>query len=153
MSFFLDNSDKLLVFMASGDNKEKNENLNYINNLIKKREYQSEQYEECNLITSRNIQITGKHDMSDIFEIKQKFKEMKISNHSEEEINQKLNVEIEKLFIKWELMTEDERQALLKSKKDKLLGISFDDLERPWVKIYNKYKKKIMALLELSSLQ
>lgn len=150
---FLDNSDKLLVFMASGDNKEKNENLNYINNLIKKREYQSEQYEECNLITFRNIQITGKHDMSDIFEIKQKFKEMKISNHSEEEINQKLNVEIEKLFIKWELMTEDERQALLKSKKDKLLGISFDDLERPWVKIYNKYKKKIMALLELSSLQ
>ena len=45
-------------------------------------------------------------------------------------------------------MTEDERETLLKSKKSELIGLKFDDMERPWVKFYDNYKTEIMDLLK-----
>ena len=101
------------------------------------------------MITFSNKQTVGKNDLSDIFEIKQKYKEMRISNHSKEEIEQKLNIEMEKLVAKLQAMTEDERQALLESKKVELIGVEFNDMERSWVKFYEKYKAEIMTLFEL----
>ena len=95
-----------------------------------------------------NKQVVGKNDLSDIFEIKQKYREMEISNHSKEEIAQKLNSEIEKIAAKLQAMTEDERETLLKSKKSELIGLKFDDMERPWVKFYDNYKTEIMDLLK-----
>lgn len=95
-----------------------------------------------------NKQVVGKNDLSDIFEIKQKYREMEISNHSKEEIAQKLNSEIEKIAVKLQAMTEDEKETLLKSKKSELIGFKFDDMERPWVKFYDNYKTEIMDLLK-----
>lgn len=146
---FLNNSDKLIVFMCDGDSKVKNDKLSYINSLVKRREYFTIQDEDCNMITFLNKQIIGTHDLSDIFEIKQKFKEMSISNHSKEEIDHKLNIEIEKIAVKLQAMTEDERQTFLESKKAELIMIEFKDMVRPWVTFYNKYQTEIMTFLNL----
>lgn len=146
---FLNNSDELIVFIYGGDAKAKSEKLSYIDRLVKRRGDTSVQDDDCNMITFSNKQIVGKNDLSDIFEIKQKYKEMRISNHSKEEIEQKLNIEMEKLVAKLQAMTEDERQALLESKKVELIGVEFNDMERPWVKFYEKYKAEIMTLFEL----
>lgn len=59
-----------------------------------------------------------------------------------------LNSEIEKIAAKLQAMTEDERETLLKSKKSELIGLKFDDMERPWVKFYDNYKTEIMDLLK-----
>lgn len=146
---FLNNSDELIVFIYGGDAKAKSEKLSYIDRLVKRRGDTSVQDDDCNMITFSNKQIVGKNDLSDIFEIKQKYKEMRISNHSKEEIEHKLNIEMEKLVAKLQAMTEDERQALLESKKVELIGVEFNDMERPWVKFYEKYKAEIMTLFEL----
>lgn len=146
---FLNNSDELIVFIYGGDAKAKSEKLSYIDRLVKRRGDTSVQDDDCNMITFSNKQIVGKNDLSDIFEIKQKYKEMRISNHSKEEIEQKLNIEMEKLVAKLQAMTEDERQALLESKKVELIGVEFNDMERPWVKFYEKYEAEIMTLFEL----
>lgn len=137
---FLNNSDELIVFMYDGDDEAKNEKSGYINRLVKKRICPPVQDEDYNIISFSNKQVVGKHDLSDIFEINQKFKEMSISNHSKEEIDEKLNVEISKLVTKLQAMTEDERQTLLESKKSELIGFDFRDMERPWVKFYEKYQ-------------
>ena len=146
---FLNNADELIVFIYGGDAKAKSEKLSYIDRLVKRRGDPSVQDDDCHMITFSNKQTVGKNDLSDIFEIKQKYKEMRISNHSKEEIEQKLNIEMEKLVAKLQAMTEDERQALLESKKVELIGIEFNDMERPWVKFYEKYKAEIMTLFEL----
>ncbi|MCI9140976.1 MAG: DUF4238 domain-containing protein [Lachnospiraceae bacterium] len=145
---FLNNSDELIVFMYDGDDEAKNEKSGYINRLVKRRICPPVQDEDCNMISFSNKQVVGKHDLSDIFEINQKFKEMSISNHSKEEIEERLNAEIEKLVAKLQAMTEDERQALLESKKGELIGFNFRDMVRPWVKFYDKYQVEIMALYE-----
>ena len=145
----LNNSDKLIVFMYAGDSKVKNDKLSYINSLVKRREHFTIQDEDCNMITFSNKQIVGTHDLSDIFEIRQKFKEMSISNHSKEEIERKLNIEIEKIVMKLQAMTEDERQTFLESKKAELIMIEFKDMVRPWVTSYNKHEKEIMTFLNL----
>lgn len=145
---FLNNSNKLLVFMYGGDAKTKNEKWNYINGLVKRRASSLVQDEDDNMTVFSNKQVVGKNDLSDIFEIKQKYREMEISNHSKEEIAQKLNSEIEKIAAKLQAMTEDERETLLKSKKSELIGLKFDDMERPWVKFYDNYKTEIMDLLK-----
>lgn len=145
---FLNNSDELIVFMYGGDDEAKNEKSNYINGLVKRRGSSSVQDEDCDMITFSNMQVVGKYDLSDIFEIKQKYKEMSISNHSKEEIDEKLNAEIEKLVVRLQAMTEDERQTLLKSKKSELIGFNFNDMERPWVKFYDKYQTEIMTFFE-----
>ena len=147
--FFLNNSDELIVFMYDGDDQEKNKKSEYINRLVKRRICSTIQDKDCNMISFSNKQVLGKHDLSDIFEINQKFKEMSISNHSKEEIYAKLNIEISKLVAKLQAMTEDERQTLLESKKGELIGIDFRDMERPWVKFYDKHQAEIMALFEL----
>lgn len=136
--FFLNNSDELIIFMYDGDDEAKNEKSEYINKLVKRRSRPTVQDKDGNMISFSNKQVVGKHDLSDIFEINQKFKEMSISNHSKEEIDEKLNAEISKLFAKLQAMTEDERQALLESKKSELIGFDFRDMERPWVKFYDK---------------
>lgn len=146
--FFLNNSDELIVFMYGGDDEAKNEKLRYISGLVKRRIYPTPQDNICNEISFSNKQVVGKYDLSDIFEINQKFKEMNISNHSKEEIEEKLNTEILKLVAKLQAMTEDERQTLLKSRKGELISFNFKDMERPWVKIYNKYQSEIMTLFE-----
>lgn len=146
---FLNNADELIVFIYGGDAKAKSEKLSYIDRLVKRRGDPSVQDEDCHMITFSNKQTVGKNDLSDIFEIKQKYKEMRISNHSKEEIEQKLNIEMEKLVAKLQAMTEDERQALLESKKVEFIGVEFNDMERPWVKFYEKYKAEIMTLFEL----
>ena len=145
---FLNNSDELIVFMYDGDDEAKNEKTRYINSLVKRRIRPTVQDENCNMISFSNKQVVGKHDLSDIFEINQKFKEMSISNHNKEEIDEKLNAEISKLVAKLQAMTEDERQTLLESKKGELIGFDFRDMERPWVKFYDKYQVEIMALYE-----
>lgn len=145
---FLNNSNKLLVFMYGGDAKTKNEKWNYINGLVKRRASSLVQDEDDNMTVFSNKQVVGKNDLSDIFEIKQKYREMEISNHSKEEIAQKLNSEIGKIAAKLQAMTEDERETLLKSKKSELIGLKFDDMERPWVKFYDNYKTEIMDLLK-----
>ncbi|MGN0150717.1 MAG: DUF4238 domain-containing protein, partial [Clostridia bacterium] len=145
---FLNNSDELIVFMYGGDDEEKNEKSSYINRLVKRRVRPSVQDEDCNMISFSNKQVVGKHDLSDIFEIKQKYKEMSISNHSKEEIDEKLNAEKAKLVAKLQAMTEDERQTLLRSRKGELIEFNFRDMERPWVKFYDKNKVEIMTLFE-----
>lgn len=145
---FLNNSDELLVFKYDGDTEEKKVKLNYINSLVERREYPIVQDGDGNMVTFSNKQIVGKHDLSEIFEIKQEYKEMKISNHSKEEIEQKLNCEIEKLIAKLQTMTEDERKELIECKKVELISIEFNDMERPWVKIYEKYESILTILLE-----
>ena len=147
---FLNNADELIVFIYDGDAKAKSEKLSYIDRLVKRRGDPSVQDDDCHMITFSNKQTVGKNDLSDIFEIKQKYKEMRISNHSKEEIEQKLNIEMEKLVAKLQAMTEDERQALLESKKVELIGVEFNDMERPWVKFYEKYKAEIMTLFEFT---
>lgn len=134
--------------MYGGDAKTKNEKWNYINGLVKRRASSLVQDEDDNMTVFSNKQVVGKNDLSDIFEIKQKYREMEISNHSKEEIAQKLNSEIEKIAAKLQAMTEDERETLLKSKKSELIGLKFDDMERPWVKFYDNYKTEIMDLLK-----
>lgn len=146
--FFLNNSDELIVFMYDGDDEAKNEKTRYINSLVKRRIRPTVQDENCNMISFSNKQVVGRHDLSDIFEINQKFKEMSISNHTKEEIDEKLNAEISKLVAKLQAMTEDERQTLLESKKGELIGFDFRDMERPWVKFYDKYQTEIMTLYE-----
>ena len=113
---FLNNSDELIIFKYDGD-EAKNEKYSYINQLVKRRIHPSVKDEECNMLRFSNKQIVGKHDLSDIFEINQKYKEMSISNHSKEEIDEKINAEIAKLVVKLQAMTEDERQTLFESKK------------------------------------
>lgn len=144
---FLNNSDELIVFMYGGDDEAKKEKSEYINILAKKRSRPTVQDKDDNVINLSNKQVVGKHDLSDIFETNQKFKEMNISNHSKEEIDKKLNVEIAKLFAKLQAMTEDERQTLLETKKGELIEFYFSDMERPWVKFYDKYQTEIIALL------
>lgn len=146
--FFLNNSDELIVFMNDGDDQDKNKKLEYINSLVKRRICSTVQDIDCNVISFSNKQVIGKHDLSDIFETNQEFKEMSISNHSKEEIDAKLNVEISKFVAKLQAMTEDERQTLLESKKGELIGVDFRDMERPWVKLYDKHQAEIMALFE-----
>lgn len=145
---FLNNSDELIIFKYDGD-EAKNEKYSYINQLVKRRIHPSVKDEECNMLRFSNKQIVGKHDLSDIFEINQKYKEMSISNHSKEEIDEKINAEIAKLVVKLQAMTEDERQTLFESKKSELIGIEFRDMERPWVRIYNKYQTEILMLLNI----
>lgn len=145
---FLNNCDELIVFMHGGDTKSKEERLSYINRLVKRRELPSVQDEDCDIIIFSNKQAVGKYDLSDVFEIKPKYKEMKISDHSKEEIDQKLNVETEKLSAKLQAMTETERREMLESKKGELIKVVFDDMERPWVKIFTKHQSEIMTFLE-----
>lgn len=145
---FLNNSDELIIFKYDGD-EAKNEKYSYINQLVKRRIHPSVKDEECNMLRFSNKQIVGKHDLSDIFEINQKYKEMSISNHSKEEIDEKINAEIAKLVVKLQAMTEDERQTLFESKKSELIRIEFRDMERPWVRIYNKYQTEILMLLNI----
>lgn len=137
---FLNNSDKMIVFMYGGDDKKKNEKLNYVNKLVEKRVHSSVQNENGDMIGCLNKQVLGEYDLSDVFEIKQKYKEMCISNHSEEEINEKLKAEIDKFADKLQTMTEDEIQTLLESKKGEFVVITFDDMIRPRVKLYDELK-------------
>lgn len=118
--FFLNNSDELIVFMYGGDDETQKEKSEYINKLVKKLSRPTVQDKDDNIINFSNKQVVGKHDLSDIFEINQKFKEMNISNHSKEEIYEKLNAEITKLVAKLQAMTEDEMQKLLETKKCEL---------------------------------
>ena len=76
---------------------------------------------------------------------------MSISNHGEEEINQKINFEIEKLVIKLQEMPEDELLKLLESKKGEIIHFYFDDMIIPWVKTYDKYKDIIMIMYDFLS--
>lgn len=145
---FLNNSDELIVFMYDDDDEAKNEKLEYINRLVERRICPPVQDEDCSITSFSNKQVVGKHDLSDIFEINQRFKEMSISNHSKEEIDEKLNAEISKLVTKLQAMTEDERQTLLESKKCELIKFDFRDMERPWVKIYEKNQAEIMNFFE-----
>ena len=119
--------------------------MSYINSLVKRRGLSSVQGETYNMVIFTNKQVVGKHDLSDIFEVKQKYREMQISNHSKEEIEQKLYSEMEKIYVKLQTMTEEERQTLIKSKKGELIEFKFDDMIRPWVKIYEKYKSEIKS--------
>lgn len=146
---FLNNSDELIVFMYGGDDEVKNEKLSYISRLVKRRVRPSVQDEDRNVVSFTNKQIVGKHDLSDIFEIKQMYKEMSISNHSKEEINEKIEAEEEKIVAKLLAMTEDERQTLLESKKAELIGFDFRDMERPYVKYCNEHQAELMAFLNL----
>lgn len=138
---FLNNSDELLVFMNGGETKEK-KRLSYINSLVKRRGLSSVQAENHNMVIFSNKQVVGKHDLSDIFEVKQKYREMQISNHSKEEIEQKLYSEMKKIYVKLQTMTEEERQTLIKSKKGELIEFKFDDMIRPWVKIYENINQR-----------
>lgn len=93
-----------------------------------------------------NKQVSEQYDLSDVFEVRKKRSDMSISNHSEEEINQKINIEIEKRVVKLQEMPEDELLKLLKSKKGEIIHFHFDDMIRPWVEIYDKYKDIIASL-------
>lgn len=143
---FLNNSDELIVFMCGDNDKAINEKSSYINELVKKRKQVPVLNEECDILLFSNEQVVGKHDLSDIFEIKHRYKEMSVSNHSKEEINEKLNAEIKKLLARLETMTDDERQALLESKKGELIMFGFNDMERPWVKFFERHKAEIIRL-------
>lgn len=145
---FLNNSEDLIVFMSGGDAQSNEEKVKYIKNLVKNRETSPVQGETCSLLVFSNKQVVGKYNLSDVFEIKQKYMEMKISNHSKDEIEQKLNIEKEKLITKLLSMTDSERQKLLESNKCEIIGFSFNDMERPWVKFYNKYQSEIMAFFK-----
>lgn len=146
---FLNNSDDMLVFANGGDDKERKEKASYIEELVQRKVCHFVQDEDSDVIVFSNKQIYGSYDLSDIFTIKQKYKDLYISSHSKEEINEKINTEEEKLLRKLEEMTEGERESLLSQKKAELIMISFNDMERTWVKIYNKYQAEIMTLLNI----
>lgn len=148
---FLNNSDKLIIFMYGGDDAEKAKKLSYVNSLVKSRIHSSIQEADSDVIKFSNKQIIGRYDLSDIFEIKQKYMKMSISDHSEEEINEKLGAEIAKLVESLQAMTEDEWQTLLKNKKAELIGFSFSDMVRPWVKFFDTHQEEIMAHFESGS--
>ena len=143
---FLNNSDELIVFMYGEDDKVKEEKLSYINRLVKKRRQVSVKNEDSNLINFSNKQVVGKYDLSDIFKIKKKYKDMIISKHNKDEIEKKVNTEVEKLVAKMQSMPEDELKILLENKKSELISIVFNDMERPWVKFYNIHQSKIIDM-------
>ena len=134
---FLNNSDELIVFMYGEDDKVKEEKLSYINRIVKKRRQVSVKNEDSNLINFSNKQVVGKYDLSDIFKIKKKYKD---------EIEKKVNTEVEKLVAKMQSMPEDELKILLENKKSELISIAFNDMERPWVKFYNIHQSKIIDM-------
>lgn len=138
---FLNNSDEVIIFKNGGNDDAKKEKMDYIEELVKRRNGHFVQDKECDVMVFSNKQIYGSYDLSDIFTIKQSYKEMSISSHSQKEINEKINIETEKLVAKLEAMTEIERELLITKKKGELIMFSFNDMERPWVKIYNKYLK------------
>jgi len=143
---FLNNSDELIVFMYGEDDKVKEEKLSYINRIVKKRRQVSVKNEDSNLINFSNKQVVGKYDLSDIFKIKKKYKDMIISKHNKDEIEKKVNTEVEKLVAKMQSMPEDELKILLENKKSELISIAFNDMERPWVKFYNIHQSKIIDM-------
>ena len=143
---FLNNSDELIVFMYGEDDKVKEEKLSYINRILKKRRHVSVKNEDSNLINFSNKQVVGKYDLSDIFKIKKKYKDMIISKHNKDEIEKKVNTEVEKLVAKMQSMPEDELKILLENKKSELISIAFNDMERPWVKFYNIHQSKIIDM-------
>ena len=146
---FLDNSDDVLVFANGGNDKARKEKMSYIEELVKRKACHFVQDEDNGVMVFSNKQIYGSYDLSDIFTIKQKYKDIYISSHSEEEINEKINTEEEKILRKLEKMTEEERESLLSQKKAELITVSFNDMERTWVKIYNKHQAEIMTLLNI----
>lgn len=146
---FLDNSDDVLVFANGGNDKARKEKMSYIEELVKRKACHFVQDEDNGVMVFSNKPIYGSYNLSDIFTIKQKYKDIYISSHSEEEINEKINTEEEKILKKLEKMTEEERESLLSQKKAELITVSFNDMERTWVKIYNKYQAEIMTLLNI----
>lgn len=146
---FLDNSDDVLVFANGGNDKARKEKMSYIEELVKRKACHFVQDEDNGVMVFSNKQIYGSYDLSNIFTIKQKYKDIYISSHSEEEINEKINTEEEKILRKLEKMTEEERESLLSQKKAELITVSFNDMERTWVKIYNKHQAEIMTLLNI----
>lgn len=146
---FLDNSDDVLVFANGGNDKARKEKMSYIEELVKRKACHFVQDEDNGVMVFSNKQIYGSYDLSDIFTIKQKYKDIYISSHSEEEINEKIDTEEEKILRKLEKMTEEERESLLSQKKAELITVSFNDMERTWVKIYNKHQAEIMTLLNI----
>ena len=146
---FLDNSDDVLVFANGGNDKARKEKMSYIEELVKRKACHFVQDEDNGVMVFSNKQIYGSYDLSDIFTIKQKYKDIYISSHSEEEINDKINTEEEKILRKLEKMTKEERESLLSQKKAELITVSFNDMERTWVKIYNKHQAEIMTLLNI----
>lgn len=149
---FMNNADESIVFLCDpGNDKTIDENLKYIKELALKYVPSSELSEECDVVIFSNKQVRGGYDLSDIFEIRKKYSDMSILNHGAEEINQKINFEIEKLVIKLQEMPEDELLKLLESKKGEIIHFDFDDMIRPWVKTYDKYKDIIMIMYDFLS--
>lgn len=149
---FMNNADESIVFLCNpGNDKTIDENLKYIKELALKRAPSSKLNEECDVVIFSNKQVRGGYDLSDIFEVRKKYSDMSISNHGAEEINQKINFEIEKLVIKLQEKPEDERLKLLESKKGEIIHLYFDDMIRPWVKTYDKYKDIIMIMYDFLS--
>lgn len=132
---FMNNADESIVFLCDPSNdKTIDEKLKYIKELALKRAPSSRLNEDCDVVIFSNKQVSGEYDLSDVFEVRKKYSDMSISNHSTEEINQKINFEIENLIIKLQEMPKDEFLKLLKSKKVELISFNFDDMIRPWVK-------------------
>lgn len=149
---FMNNADESIVFSCNpGNDKTIDENLKYIKELALKRAPSSKLSEECDVVIFSNKQVRGGYDLSDIFEVRKKYSDMSISNHGAEEINQKINFEIEKLVIRLQEKPEDERSKLLESKKGEIIHFYFDDMIRPWVKTYDKYKDIIMSMYDFLS--
>lgn len=149
---FMNNADESIVFLCDPANdKTIDENLKYIKELALKYASSSKLSDECDVVIFSNKQVRGGYDLSDIFEVRKKYSDMSISNHGEEEINQKINFEIEKLVIKLQEMPEDELLKLLESKKGEIIHFYFDDMIRPWVKTYDKYKDIIMIMYDFLS--
>ena len=149
---FMNNADESIVFLCDPANdKTIDENLKYIKELALKYASSSKLSDECDVVIFSNKQVRGGYDLSDIFEVRKKYSDMSISNHGEEEINQKINFEIQKLVIKLQEMPEDELLQLLESKKGEIIHFYFDDMIRPWVKTYDKYKDIIMIMYDFLS--
>ena len=149
---FMNNADESIVFLCDPANdKTIDENLKYIKELALKYASSSKLSDECDVVIFSNKQVRGGYDLSDIFEVRKKYSDMSILNQGEEEINQKINFEIEKLVIKLQEMPEDELLKLLESKKGEIIHFYFDDMIRPWVKTYDKYKDIIMIMYDFLS--
>lgn len=142
----LNNADEVLVFLCKDEEKIKAKEISYLKSLLKKKSSTKPGCECGELIVFKNKQIYGRYDLSDVFEIKDTFLTMNISDHSQDEINKKITEELEKERNRLLNLCDEERIRIIKEQKADMITFCFDDMQRPWIKRLNCLKNN--ALLD-----
>jgi len=137
-SMIINNSYESLVFKLNDNNSNM---IDYIKRSAKKRATANiNPVFSDNILVFSNRQLRGNYDLSNFFTIKEQYVNMKILDHTEEEIKQQLKNNLLKQLKK--KLDQGELQKVIANNEIAFVPASFHNYVRPWASRFIKDKEE-----------